>query len=65
MWSFFRRIYSYDCCWSVSLKECSQSDRGNAMQAVPVGKGAMAAFMGADITDDIGYFKTSSKFWSL
>ena len=36
-----------------SLKECSQllRLRGNAMQkAVPIGKGAMAAFIGADIS---------------
>ena len=50
-----------------SLKKCSKllRLRGNAMQkAVPVGKGAMAALR-SRYYDNIGYFKTSSKFWSL
>ena len=48
-----------------SLKECSQllRLRGNAMQkAVPVGKGAMAAFIGADITTTLDIFKQVESF---
>lgn len=48
-----------------SLKECSQllRLRGNAMQkAVPVGKGAMAAFIGADITTTLDILKQVQSF---
>ena len=48
-----------------SLKECSQllRLRGNAMQkAVPVGKGAMAAFIGADITITLDILKEVQSF---
>ena len=48
-----------------SLKECSQllRLRGNAMQkAVPVGKGAMAAFIGADTTITLDILKQVQSF---
>jgi len=48
-----------------SLKECSKllRLRGNAMQkAVPVGKGAMAAFIGADITKTLDILKQVQSF---
>ena len=48
-----------------SLKECSKllRLRGNAMQkAVPVGKGAMAAFIGADISTILDILKQVQSF---
>ena len=48
-----------------SLKECSKllRLRGNAMQkAVPVGKGAMAAFIGADISKTLDILKQVQSF---
>ena len=48
-----------------SLKECSKllRLRGTAMQkAVPVGKGAMAAFIGADITTALNILKQVQSF---